>query len=484
MRTPRNLAASIAIAAASSVWAQPDNRPIPYGAIPSPAQVAWHRLEFYGFIHFGANTFTDREWGMGDEDPGVLAPTALDCRQWAKAAKAAGMKGLILTAKHHDGLCLWPTSTTTHNITATGIKGDLVRMVADACREEGLKFGVYLSPWDRNNAEYGRPAYVETYRAQLRELLTGYGELFEVWHDGANGGDGYYGGARENRTIDKLTYYGWPETWDMIAKLQPKAVVFSDCGPGCRWVGNERGITPETSWQTIDNGNRAPGLSYDDLGTGKEGGTHWVGVEADVSIRPGWFYHKSEDSKVKSEWQLFDIWLQSVGRGSNLILNIPPDQRGLFHEIDAANLAKLGRILEGTFATNFARGAMITASSDRDNMEFLASKTLDGNPDTAWASQDGELTGSLTVVLKQPAEFDVVRIEEAIAFGQRVRAFKVSIMADHQWQQVAEATTIGPRRVLRLPAPVTAKMIRFELTDCLAPPVISEIGVFKIRQSE
>lgn len=480
-RSIAGLLASLAIAA--SATAQPDNRPLPHGALPTPAQVAWHRLEFYGFIHFGTNTFTDREWGKGDEDPAILAPTALNCRQWAKVAKSAGMKGLILTAKHHDGLCLWPTKTTEHNITKTKIadgKGDLVGMLAQACRDEGLKFGVYLSPWDCNNANYGKPEYVTTYRAQLEELLTGYGPLFEVWHDGANGGNGYYGGARENRTIDKLTYYGWPETWAMIAKLQPNAVVFSDAGPGCRWVGNERGITSETSWQTIDNGNRAPGLSYNDLDVGKEGGTHWVGVEADVSIRPGWFYHESENSKVKSSWQLFDIWLQSVGRGSNLILNIPPDRRGLIHEIDAHNLAKLGSLLENTFETNLAAKCTLTTSSDRDNPEYSPLKLIDGNPDTAWAAADGEAQPHLTLILKEPREIDIIRIEELIALGQRVKSFTVFAMTDGNWQPIASATTIGPRRVLKLPAPVTTKMIRIQLTDSLAPPVISEVGLYKL----
>ncbi|MFZ4573954.1 MAG: alpha-L-fucosidase [Phycisphaerales bacterium] len=472
-----------ALALAAPALAQPDNRPLPFGAVPTPAQVAWHRLEFYGFIHFGANTFTDREWGNGDEDPAIIAPTDLDCVQWAKAAKAAGMKGLILTAKHHDGLCLWPTATTEHNITKTRIrdgKGDLVAELSKACREQGLKFGVYLSPWDRNNANYGKPEYVSTYRAQLRELLAGYGPMFEVWHDGANGGDGYYGGAREKRTIDKLTYYGWPETWSMISSLQPNAIVFSDAGPHCRWVGNESGIAAETSWQTIDNAGRVPGLSYDDLATGKVNSSHWVGVEADVSIRPGWFYHAAEDSKVKTAAELLDIWFKSVGRGSNLILNIPPDRTGRINEIDTANLASLGLILSKTFATNFASGATVAASSDRDNPQSMANKAVDGNPDTYWAAAEGSGVGELTIILREPKLFDVIRIEEAIALGQRVKSFKVSVFKDDGFTPVVEGTTIGPRRIFRLPVPVESKMVKFTITDSLAPPVISEVGLFKL----
>ncbi|MHC4833893.1 MAG: alpha-L-fucosidase, partial [Planctomycetota bacterium] len=262
--------------------------PTPFGALPSPAQQAWHDLEYYGFIHYGINAFTDREWGFGDESPTLFDPEAMDVRQWAKVAKAAGMKGLILTAKHHDGFCLWPSETTDHDIAASPWRngeGDLVAEFVAACEAEGLRYGFYVSPWDRNHPEYGRPEYLEAFRGQWRELLERHPDAFELWFDGANGGDGFYGGARETRRIDRATYYRWGETMPRILSMAPEAIAFSDVGPGCRWVGNERGFSAETSWQTMDREGRHPGMSGEvDLARGEPGGSHWIGVEADVSI--------------------------------------------------------------------------------------------------------------------------------------------------------------------------------------------------------
>jgi alpha-L-fucosidase len=265
--------------------------------VPSERQLRWHQLEYYGFLHFTVNTFTDKEWGYGDEDPSLFNPTEFDPDQIVEALAASGMTGVILTAKHHDGFCLWPTRTTEHcvrNIQWRGGKGDVVRDISEAARRRKLKFGVYLSPWDRNHADYGKPAYVDTYRQQLRELLTSYGPIFEVWHDGANGGDGYYGGAREKRQIDRRTYYDWPKTWELVRSLQPDAVIFSDVGPDIRWVGNEKGFANETCWATFDpvgpdGGPAAPGFVKDERTamTGHRNGSRWLPAECDVSIRPG-----------------------------------------------------------------------------------------------------------------------------------------------------------------------------------------------------
>ena len=475
MHTPSPLfQATASILCAASSLAHAQQTPEPFGACPTRAQVEWHRLEFYAFIHFGANTFTNREWGSGSESPEIIAPTQLDCEQWADVAKSAGMRGVILTAKHHDGLCLWPTKTTEHNISRSPVKIDIVGELSRACRERELLFGVYLSPWDRNSALYGQPQYIDLYREQLRELLTSYGPIFEVWHDGANGGSGYYGGANEERKIDKLTYYDWPNTWKMIAELQPDAIIFSDAGPGCRWAGNERGHSAETSWQTIDNAGRMPGLTYDDLASGKEGGTHWVGVEADVSIRPGWFYHPEEDDKVKTAEELLDIWFRSVGCGANLILNLPPDRRGLIHENDRRSLERLGTILRSTFSDNMlARTARV---GDDDE----AQKMLDGDQDTFGSILFDSTRSTTTFTSSSPMEFDVIRIEEAISLGQRVRDFSVSIRHDQTWRKIAGGTTIGPRRVIRLAAPVVASEIRFEF-ESLAPVCVSEIGLYKLN---
>src|SRR5690606_14792267 len=284
--------------------------------IPSPAQLAWHEMELNAFIHFTINTFTGKEWGYGDESPQLFNPTDIDVEQWITTLKDAGFRGVILTAKHHDGFCLWPTAYTEHSIKNSPYKdgkGDLVREVADACRKHGLKFGVYLSPWDRNRADYGTPSYVEYYRNQLKELFTEYGPIFEMWFDGANGGDGYYGGANERRRIDGSTYYDWPGTLAFAREMEPDVIFFSDAGPGVRWVGNERGVAGETNWNTITPDTLYAGKAGIEelLSTGHEDGTHWIPAEVDVSIRPGWFYHAEEDSKVKSAEDLFDIYLTS-----------------------------------------------------------------------------------------------------------------------------------------------------------------------------
>ncbi|MFT3829920.1 MAG: alpha-L-fucosidase [Opitutaceae bacterium] len=279
--------------------------------------------------------------------------------------KEAGLRGLVLTAKHHDGFCLWPSRYTEHSIAHSpyrGGKGDIVREVAEACRRQGIQFGLYLSPWDRNRADYGQPSYIAYYRAQLTELLTSYGPLFEIWFDGANGGDGFYGGARETRAIDGATYYDWPNTWKIVRELQPQAAIFSDAGPDARWVGNEKGVAGDPCWATINAAGFYPGHA-ERLETGDRFGAQWIPAEVDVSIRPGWFFHPHEQPKTPAE--LFSIYLTSVGRGANLILNLAPDRRGRVPEADVASLRTWHAAIEAMLAKNLAAGATLKASNVR-----------------------------------------------------------------------------------------------------------------------
>ena len=285
--------------------------------VPEEKQVDWQKMETYAFVHFGLNTFNDREWGYGDSEPKTFNPTKLDCEQWVKTFVESGMKGVILTAKHHDGFCLWPTQLTEYCIRNTPYKdgkGDIVGELAAACKKYGIKFAVYLSPWDRHQANYGTPEYVDYFHKQLTELMTNYGEVFEVWFDGANGGDGWYGGAKDSRTIDRKTYYNYPRIYEILDKLQPQAIVFSDGGPGCRWVGNENGFAGATNWSFLRAGEVYPGYpKYRELQYGHADGNQWVPAECDVSIRPGWFYHPEEDDRVKTVEQLTDLYYRSVG---------------------------------------------------------------------------------------------------------------------------------------------------------------------------
>src|SRR5512140_3456483 len=382
MRQQLSSAAALAMFALNTsfyaVWAALPQAPMPFGPVPTARQLRWHEMEFYGFVHFTVNTFTDREWGYGDEDEKIFNPTDFDANQIASTAKLAGMRGLILTCKHHDGFCLWPSKYTTHSVKSSAWKngkGDVVGELSKACRKQGLRFGVYLSPWDCNHKDYGRPEYITYYRNQLRELLTQYGDIFTVWFDGANGGRGYYGGARETRKIDPRTYYDWDNTRSIVRELMPMAVMFSDAGPDFRWVGNENGIAGDPCWATINAAGRYPGGSSEGLTTGERPGTDWIPPECDVSIRPGWFYHAKEDAQVKTPAKLLEIYYKSVGRGACLNLNLPPDRRGRIHENDIASLREFRRLLDATFKTNLARKSRVTATSTRSGAsKFTPSK--------------------------------------------------------------------------------------------------------------
>jgi alpha-L-fucosidase len=459
--------------------------PAPLFPLPGEHQLNWHKMELTAFIHFTTNTFTNKEWGFGDESPEVFYPTDFDAEQWVSVLKETGFQGVILTTKHHDGFCLWPSAYTEHSVKNSSWqngKGDVVKAVAEACQKHGLKFGVYLSPWDRNRADYGEPSYVEYYRNQIKELSQNYGPFFEIWFDGANGGDGYYGGANETRRIDNRTYYDWPTTWDMIREIEPQAILFSDAGPDIRWCGNERGYVGETNWNTIDLDTLYPGKANinDLLNSGVENGAYWVPAEVDVSIRPGWFYHQSEDSLVKSPETLFDIYLSSVGRGSNLLLNIPPDRTGQLHAIDVSSLREWKKLIDQAFQTDLASDATITASAQRGSRRFTTfapENMTDGDFDTWWATDDGITESYIDLEWAEPQKVKYIVIQEYISLGQRIKSFGIEAWVNDEWRKIAEGTTVGYKRIMEI-EPVETSRIRIHLYDSRACPVISTVAVY------
>ncbi len=457
--------------------------PAPVLPVPSEAQMRWHEMEMNAFIHFTTNTFTDKEWGYGDEDPAIFNPATVDADQWIQTFKDTGFQGAILTCKHHDGFCLWPSKYTEHDVEKSpwkNGKGDVVREVADACKKHGLKFGVYLSPWDRNHADYGRPPYIDYYRNQLKEIFTSYGPIFEMWFDGANGGTGYYGGADEKRTIQGSTYYDWPQTLALVRKMEPDVIFFSDAGPGVRWVGNERGVAGETNWNTISPDTLYAGKAdiTDLLNTGHSEGTHWIPAEVDVSIRPGWFYHEREDSLVKTPEKLFEIYLTSVGRGSTLLLNVPPDKRGVLHENDVAALKAWRKIIDSELGNNLAAGAAVKAGEYRgENSRYSPANTTDGDKETYWTTKDETTAAYLEVDLSEEKEIHYVLIQEYIRLGQRVKKFSVDSWQNDGWQPLVSATTIGYKRILKFD-PVRTSRVRINIAESKACPVISNIEVY------
>ena len=455
--------------------------PAPIEPIPSEKQLAWHELEYYAFVHFNMNTFSDMEWGMGDENPADFNPTALDTRQWAKVAKDAGMKGIIITAKHHDGFCLWPSAYTEHSVKNSPWrdgKGDLIRELSDACKEYGLKFGIYYSPWDRNHADYGKPEYITYMRNQLTELLSNYGDIFEVWFDGANGGDGYYGGANEVRTVDKLTYYDWENTYNLVRELQPGAVMFSDGGPDVRWVGNEHGFAYETTWGNLMRDSVYAGMpDYPErFASGQENGTHWVPAESDVSIRPGWYYHEYEDHKVKTLPQLLDIYYKSIGQNSSLLINFPVDRRGLIHEKDVEQIMKLADKIKEDFAVDLAKTDEVSASNERGK-GFEIENVIDEDKESYWATEDGVIESSIVLTLAEPTLINRFVVQEYIPLGQRIKSFTLEVETENGWEEIYHGTTVGIKRILRFDD-ILAMQVRFTITDAKASPTISNIGIF------
>ncbi|ASU34703.1 alpha-L-fucosidase [Mucilaginibacter xinganensis] len=488
--TMKNLLLPVLLLAGSLAVSQP--APKPYGPLPTKGQLNWQETGMYCIIHFGPDTYTNKEWGYGDEDPAIFNPTQFDAMQIVGAAKAGGFKGIVVVAKHHDGFCLWPTKTTEHNISKSPYKngkGDILQEYRDACNKLGMKMGVYCSPWDRNSALYGKPEYVtEVYRKQLEELYAHYGPVFISWFDGANGGDGYYGGAKEVRKIDRSTYYGWKDTWAIPRRMQPNAVLFGDVGPDVRWVGNENGHAGETSWATYtphapDEGKEAGnGYTKDYEGTeGQRDGKFWMPAECDVSLRPGWFYHKDQDDKVKSPDTLLSLYYQSVGRGAALDLGLSPDRRGLLYENDVKSLKEFGAILKKTFAVNLAKGAALKASNTRggNKAKYGAANLLDENRYSYWATDDSVKTPELTLNLHSEKVFNVIRLRENIKLGQRIDAVAVDAWQDGKWVQIAAATSIGGNRLIRLPQDVTASKVRLRITKAATGIALSDFGLYK-----
>ncbi|XWW45000.1 alpha-L-fucosidase [Fibrella sp. USSR17] len=445
--------------------------PAPYGAVPSARQLAWHKLRYYAFVHFNMNTFTNEEWGHGTETANQFNPTQLDCRQWARTAKAAGMEGIVITAKHHDGFCLWPSKFTEHSVKNSkwrGGKGDVLKDLSAACKEYGLKFGVYLSPWDRNHPAYGTPEYNDIFKNTLKEVLTQYGDVYEVWFDGANG-EGPNG---------KKQVYDWPGFIATVRQYQPNAVIFSDAGPDIRWVGNEDGYGGETNWCTIDRAKVYPGYpKYWELTSGEEGAKDWVPTEVNCSIRPGWYYHANEDDRVKSLEHLVDIYYSSIGRNGNWLLNLPVDRRGLVHENDAKRLMELKAYTDKA-SVNLAGAAKATASSVYSKATtFAASNVLDKSRNTYWAAANGAKQATLDIDLGKQTTLNRLLIEEYITLGQRVKKFSVLAWKDGSYQPVAQGTTIGNRRILRFPT-VTTNKLQVRIDDANASPIISHLEVY------
>ncbi len=442
---------------------------------PSPQQLAWQKLEFIAFIHYTVNAFTDREWGDGTEDPAIFNPTQFDVRQWVRTCKDAGMKMIILTAKHHDGFCLWPSKYTEHTVKNSPYKngkGDIVGELAEACREAGLKLGLYLSPWDRHEPTYGdTEGYNEFYKNQLRELLTNYGEVTEVWMDGAKGRDA------KDMEYDFLGYYA------TVRELQPGAVIFN--GPDIRWVGNERGYARESEWSVMNRNDKPFGFinatakdlgSLEALGDGER--LIWYPAETDVSIRPGWFYHASQDGKVKSVEHLLDIYFSSVGYNSVLLLNLPPDRRGLIHENDVRRLREFRKVLDAIFDENLAASAKATASNVKgDNPAFAAEKITDGDPDTYWTTDDWTTAATVEFDLGKTRTFNVAELAEQIEIGQRIAEFALDAQDNGTWKEFARGTTVGYKRLLRFDT-VTTRRLRLRILDSRVCPTLANLALY------
>ncbi|MEP6626429.1 MAG: alpha-L-fucosidase [Ginsengibacter sp.] len=453
--------------------------------VPSPRQFRWQKLELTAFFHFGVNTFTNHEWGDGKEDPKIFNPTKLDANQWVRVAKDAGFKQVILTAKHHDGFCLWPTKTTTHSVKSSpwkNGKGDVVKEVADACKSQNVGFGIYLSPWDRNSPLYGSEEYNDFFVKQLTELLTNYGRIDEVWFDGANG-EGPNG---------KKQVYDFNRWYKLIRKLQPSATI-AIMGPDVRWVGTESGYGRETEWSVVPANNMDQAaietnsqqgdafkpegdMRGDDLGSRNKimhaKALVWYPAETDVSIRPGWFYHPEENDKVKSPKKLLDIYFHSVGRNSVLLVNLPPDKEGLINEADIKNLKEWTRLRDNIFKNNYAKGASVVSANG-----INAKAILDNNYTTFWTTKGKDTTATIELKLKNKATFNVLMLQENIAVGQRIEKFDLEYWEGTSWKKASAGTTVGYKRLLQFD-PVTTDKVRLNIISSRLNPTIAELGLF------
>jgi len=439
---------------------------------PTKAQLAWHDMEFYLFMHFGPNTFTGLEWGHGNENVEVFNPTNQDCEQWCRIAKASGAKAIIITAKHHDGFCLWPSKFSKHTVRESKWKdgkGDVLKELSAACKKYGLKFGVYISPWDRNHPDYGTSTYNDVFVNMMTEIFTNYGPIWELWWDGANG-EGPNG---------KRQVYDWKRFEQTVRELSPNTLVFSDIGPDIRWVGNEQGFAGKTNWNTLDTAGftrGAGGPPQDTLNSGNVNGQHWIPAECDVSIRPGWFYHKAEDNKVKTPEQLFDLYLKSVGRGANLLLNVPPDRRGLIHDNDSAALVGFYKLKDNNFKNNIAKKGSGFYNSIRENKPFPKSKLIDGNLNTF-------LSGTyMGISFDKPQHINCIVLREKAFPGQNCKEFQLILSGDKgQVIKTVKGTTIGNKLIITFPK-INISNIALSITDQKSTTLISEIEAYLIDE--
>jgi alpha-L-fucosidase len=446
----------------------------------------------HAFLHFNMNTFTGKEWGWGDADPNKFHPMNFSPDQIVGTLAKAGFKGVILTARHHDGFCIWPSKYSDYSVAQSDWKngkGDVVQAIADACHKYGIKFGVYLSPWDRHRADYGKKGYLKFYKNQLRELLTNYGDIFEVWFGGANGGDGYYGGANEKRKVDLSDYYPWKDFIDTVRKYQPQAVIYSDTGPDVRWVGNENGYASDSSWATYTPKPRkgftkaAPGTIQSELGrTGTKNGKYWMPAEADVSIRPGWFYHASEDSSVKSLQDLVNIYFHSAGVGASLLLNVPPNRAGRISKVDSTRLMIFNRYLQQAFDDNLFAHATAFSSVDR-GYGYKAQNVLNGNYDSYWAASDSIHSGTIEIKMDEKKRINCIKLQEYIPLGQRVSDFSIEAFENGRWVNIFDGSTIGFQRIVRFD-PIKTSRIRVKIENSLACPVLNNIAGYFIPKVE
>jgi alpha-L-fucosidase len=446
--------------------------------VPSKRQLEWQQWERTGFLHFGVNTFTGKEWGDGKENPAIFNPTDFDAEQWVRIAKKAGIELLIITAKHHDGFCLWPTATTEHSVKNSPFKKDIVQELSIACKKAGMRFGFYLSPWDRNSPLYGTDQYNDFFVAQLTELVTEYGKIDEVWFDGANG-EGPNG---------KKQHYDFPRYYEVIRQHQPKAVI-AISGPDVRWVGTETGYGRDTEWSVVPvkassftqivsdklhtTNLVAPGdMMETDLGSRKKiqyaEALAWYPAETDVSIRPGWFYHEKEDSLVKSADKLLDIYFNSIGKNGVLLLNIPPDKRGRIHEADSAALIQWNLKIKEIFSNNL----LLHARSSLKNTRRL----FDDNYKTT-IQINHPLPYEFIFSTPQQVRTNIFMIQEDISKGQKVEAFSVWVKKGTEWQKITAATTIGYKRILEFDE-VTGSEFKIIIEAARGGIVLSQLGLY------
>ncbi|MEO5908822.1 MAG: alpha-L-fucosidase [Ginsengibacter sp.] len=450
-------------------FSQPDKNINP---VPTQSQLTWQDMEYYFFVHFGPNTFTDLEWGKGTEKEEIFDPKQLDCEQWCRIAKAAGAKGIMITAKHHDGFCLWPSKFSKHTVRESKWKngeGDVLKELSEACKKYGLKFGVYLSPWDRNHPDYGTPKYNDIFVNMLKEIFTNYGPIWELWWDGANG-EGPNG---------KQQIYDFARFENVVRKLSPKTIIFSDIGPDARWCGNEKGFVGETNWNTLDTAGFKRGLGAppnDTLNEGNIYGKNWIPAECDVSIRPGWFYHEKEDSLVKTPEELFNIYLKSVGRGANLILNVPPDRRGLITQFDSTALIEFKKLRDKSFSNDLSKKSMIYFIS---NKKKKITKKLNDENEQSFERVTHPLLQSIQVDLNQPEKISCIVLKENLTKGQNCAKFIVKILDENSRMiKEIEGTTIGHKRILTFPK-IRARYIELSIKSQKEPTSIEKISIFK-----